>query len=154
MTLRLLHRITKRRFSLKTILFRTSLVGMLAASAFYAQNLSSIDTSASSNPGAAAQVPARYSVDDLGKFTTFSIAFSINNAGRIGGTAALPNGNTYPILWPAKTNLGTLGGPNGQASAPNGRGEATVLSQTSTPDPLNEDFCGFGNHLTCLGALW
>jgi probable HAF family extracellular repeat protein len=143
---------TKRRFDMKTILFRTSLVGLLAASPFYAQ--SSINTRASSNPGAAAQAPTRYSVDDLGKFTTFSTAFSINSAGRVGGTAALPTGNTYPILWPEKTNLGTLGGPNGQASAPNGRGEATVLSQTSTPDPLNEDFCGFDNHLTCLGARW
>jgi probable HAF family extracellular repeat protein len=139
---------------MKTILFRTSLVGMLAASGFYAQSLSSLDTSASSNPDAGGKVPARYSVTDLGTFTTFSIAFGIDNAGRVGGTAALPNGNTYPILWPAKTDLGTLGGPNAQASAPNGRGDAAVLSETSTPDPLKEDFCAFGDHLICLGALW
>ena len=29
-----------------------------------------------------------------------------------------------------------------------------IVSETSTPDPLKEDFCGFGNHLICLGALW
>ena len=29
-----------------------------------------------------------------------------------------------------------------------------VLSETSTPDPLKQDFCGFGDRLICLGALW
>jgi probable HAF family extracellular repeat protein len=29
-----------------------------------------------------------------------------------------------------------------------------MLSETSTPDPLKEDFCGFGHHLICLGAFW
>ncbi len=80
---------------MKTILFRTSLVGMLATSVFYAQSLSSLDTSASSNPGAG-QPPAHFSVTDLGTFTTFSIAFGIDNAGRVGGTAALPNGDSHP----------------------------------------------------------
>jgi probable HAF family extracellular repeat protein len=130
---------------MKTILFRGSLAGMLAASVFYAQSVSS-----------PAQVSARYDVTDLGTFGgTFSTAFGINNAGRIGGTAALPNGNAQPFLTGlAKTNLGTLGGPNGQASGPNGNQEVAILSETSKPDPLKEDFCVFGNHLICLGAFW
>jgi probable HAF family extracellular repeat protein len=51
-------------------------------------------------------------------------------------------------------DLGTLGGPNGNAEGPNGRDEQAVLAETSTPDPLGEDFCGFGTHLVCLGAFW
>ena len=133
---------------MKTILFRTSLLGMLAASAFYAQSLSSLDRSASSDLDAGRQVPARYRVTDLGTFGgTFSTAFGINNGGQVGGTAALPNGDAHPFLSGLatreqemeglhlsmhKTDLGTLGGPNGQASGPNGRGYVAVLSETST----------------------
>jgi probable HAF family extracellular repeat protein len=53
-----------------------------------------------------------------------------------------------------KTDLGTLGGPNSAANRPNGKEIVPVISETSTPDPLGEDFCNFGNHLICLGALW
>src|ERR1035438_4921249 len=52
------------------------------------------------------------------------------------------------------TNIGSLGGPNAQAGTPNGRDEMPVLSELSTPDPLKEDFCGFGDHLICRRALW
>jgi probable HAF family extracellular repeat protein len=126
---------------MKTILIRTSLAGILAASAVYAQ---------------ATQAAPRYTVIDLGTLGgTFSIAFGINNAGRVGGSAAVHNGETHPFLsgW-LKTDLGTLGGKNAQASGPNGRENVSILSETSTLDPLKEDFCGFGNHLQCLGALW
>ena len=143
---------------MKTILFRTSLVGMLAASAFYAQSLSSFDRNAPSHSSDGRQRPARYTVTDLGTLGgTFSTAFGINHAGRVGGTAALPNGNAHAFLSGVegtKHDLGTLGGPNSQASAPNGREDAAVVSETSGQDLLKEDFCGFGNHLICLGALW
>jgi probable HAF family extracellular repeat protein len=143
---------------MKTILFRTSLVGMLAASAFYAQNLSSLDRNQPSNLSTGRQMPARYGVTDLGTLGgTFSVAFGINNAGGVGGAAALPNGNVHAFLSGAggiKYDLGTLGGPNGQASRPNGREDVPIVSETSRPDPLKEDFCGFGNRLICLGALW
>ena len=142
---------------MKTILFRTSLAGMLVASAFYAQGLSSLDGNPPSD-FSAGRPPARYVVTDLGTLGgTFSIAYGINNAGRVGGTAALHNGNAHAFLsgiGGTKTDLGTLGGPNSAASAPNGRGDLPIVSETSTPDPLKEDFCGFGNHLVCLGALW
>jgi hypothetical protein len=29
-----------------------------------------------------------------------------------------------------------------------------IVAETSAIDPLHEDFCGFGTHLTCLGAIW
>src|SRR5580704_6077725 len=87
----------KRRFTMKTILFRISLVGTIAAAAFHAQSLSSLDGSASAK--SAAPAPARYSVASLGALGgTFSIAFGVNNAGRIGGAAALPNGDTHAFL--------------------------------------------------------
>lgn len=143
---------------MKTTLFRTSLASMIAASTLCAQSLNSLDRSTSSNLGSSAQAPARYSVKDLGTLGgTFSIAFGINNAGFVGGTGALPNGNTGAFLAGPRGNkydLGTLGGPNAQAGEPNGRLDLPVLSETSTPDPLKEDFCGFGDHLICLGALW
>jgi probable HAF family extracellular repeat protein len=143
---------------MKTILFRASLAGLLAASAF-AQTSSSADPRESSNPSATGQPTVRYQVADLGTFGgPFSIAFGLNAAGRIGGAAALPDGSVHPFLLrgqkATKTDLGTLGGPNAQASPPNGRDEVPIVSETSTPDPLKEDFCGFGNHLVCLGALW
>ena len=135
---------------MRTILFRTSLAGMFAASAFYAQSLSP-----DASPGS--QMP-RYKVTDLGTLGgPLTIAFGINNAGRVGGTVAVPNGETHAFLSGAKGmihDLGTLGGPNAQASGPNGRDDLPVISEISTPDPLKEDFCGFGDHLICLGALW
>src|ERR1017187_2009079 len=75
-----------------------------------------------------AQTP-RYTVTDLGTFGgNFSVAFGINNAGRVGGTAALPNGNAYAFLTGiAKTDLGTLGGPNSQAGGPNGADQLAIL---------------------------
>jgi len=105
---------------------------------------------------AAAQTP-RYTVSDLGTFGgSFSIAFGVNNAGRIAGAAAVPGGNHHPFLSGifGKTDLGTLGGPNAHGSGINERAEVSILSETSTPDPLKEDFCGFGNRLICLGGLW
>ncbi|HTB13483.1 MAG TPA: hypothetical protein VK752_18010 [Bryobacteraceae bacterium] len=128
---------------MKTILFRTTLAGMLASYVLQAQNAS----------------PAvHYTVKDLGTLGgTFSTAFGINNAGSVGGTMALPGGNTDASLsgvGGAKRDLGTLDGPNAQASGPNGANELAVLSEISKPDPLSEDFCGFGDHLICLGAIW
>ena len=48
---------------MKWILFRTSLVSMLAASAFYAQSLGSLD-SPPSDLSAGRQMAARYTVTD------------------------------------------------------------------------------------------
>lgn len=99
----------------------------------------------------------RYIVTDLGTFGgQSSAAFGINNAGRVAGAANVPGESQRPFLSgiAGKTNLGTLGGPNGQAGAPNGADEMAIVAEISKTDPLGEDFCGFGTHLICLGAFW
>ena len=104
---------------------------------------------------ATAQTP-RYTVTDLGTFGgTFSIPNGINNAGRVSGAANVPGGQQHPFLTGiAKTDLGTLGGPNALSYGPDGREEMAITSETLKTDPLGEDFCGFGSHLICLGAFW
>jgi hypothetical protein len=74
---------------MKDILFRNSLVGMLAVFALHAQSPNS--TTATSS--------ARYSVTGLGTLGgSFSAAFGINSAGRLGGAAARPDGNVHAFL--------------------------------------------------------
>jgi len=104
------------------------------------------------------QHPPRYTVTDLGTLGgTFGSANAVNNGGSVVGFANLP-GDTegHAFLWSKgiKSNLGTLGGPNSSAAFLNERGEITGSAETSTPDPLGEDFCGFGTNLVCLPFLW
>jgi probable HAF family extracellular repeat protein len=100
---------------------------------------------------------SRYKVTDLGTLGgTFSMAFGVNNAGRVGGAATVPAGNQHAFIWYRghMSDLGTLGGPNSVAGAPSGEGRLAIISDTSSLDPSGEDFCGFGTHLVCLGAVW
>jgi probable HAF family extracellular repeat protein len=107
---------------------------------------------------------ARYSVQDLGTLGgIFSWATGINNKGWVNGFSTLPGDhNQHAVLWlkGSKIDLLTLGGPNSGAEfggdfGPNESGEvAGPAAETSTPDPLGEDFCGYGTHLICLGFLW
>ena len=77
---------------MKSILFRASLVSMLAASAVCAQPPSSFEP----NPPAGSR-PTLYHVTDLGTLGgTFSTAFGVNNAGRIGGLRPCPTGMCIP----------------------------------------------------------
>ncbi|HEV2729388.1 MAG TPA: hypothetical protein VGV15_05100, partial [Terriglobales bacterium] len=105
----------------------------------------------------AAQV--RYTVQDLGTLGgTFSTANSINNKGWVpGGATILGDTALHAFLWRkgVMTDLGTLGGPNSIALYPlNERGQVTGYSDTFTPDPNGEDFCGFGTNLICLPFVW
>ncbi len=50
--------------------------------------------------------------------------------------------------------MGTLGGPNSAANGPNAKGETLIISDTGQADPLGEDFCNFGTHLTCRAAIY
>ncbi len=100
-----------------------------------------------------------YTVIDLGTLGgTFSFAGGLNNIGQVVGASTLPGDTEIrAFLWSegAMTDLGTLGGPNSFTNIPlNDRGEIVGSSDTSTPDPLGEDFCGFGTHLICLPFLW
>jgi probable HAF family extracellular repeat protein len=108
---------------------------------------------------AVAQSQPRYTVIDLDASDPFSSGAGINNAGSVGGSANLPGYTVQrAILWRhgQLKNLGSLGGPdsNSNGSAPNGRDEMAVLSETSLPDPFGEDFCYFGTHQMCRGAIW
>jgi probable HAF family extracellular repeat protein len=108
----------------------------------------------------------RYTVTDLGTLGgTYSFAYGLNNAGRVAGGAATKTQtgglSQTAFLWDRGqkiTDLGTLGGfntgLNSWAGGPNARGESALVSETFLADPNGEDFCGFGTHRQCLGAIW
>lgn len=108
----------------------------------------------------AAQKEIRYTVTDLGTLGgTFSQAFSLNNHGTVVGFSTLKGDTTlHAFLWRqgVMTDLGTIG----EAATPayssamnvNDRDEVVGFSETSTPDPLGENFCG--DSLVCLPFIW
>ena len=105
--------------------------------------------------------PVRYNITDLGTLGGgFSEAVSVNNRGLISGASSLPDGTTHAVLWQNGhiTDIGAtgIGGPdsNSRAFDVNERGQAAGAAETSIPDPNDEDFCGFGTHLTCPSFLW
>jgi probable HAF family extracellular repeat protein len=113
---------------------------------------------------AIAQPLPHYTVTDLGTLGgDTSFGYELNNAGWVAGSSNLTGGGPqHAFLWygggPLK-DLGTLGGPacpacNSNAGGPNASGEAVIFSDTSNPPYMGEDFCGFGTHLQCLGAIW
>ena len=113
----------------------------------------------------AAQAPRcekpQYSVTDLGvlgKGTNSLQRTDMNSIGWVAGSSNLvPNGPQHAFLWYGSgplRDLGTLGGPNSGADGPNLYGEAAVGSELATTDPDKEDFCAFGTHLVCRGAIW
>jgi probable HAF family extracellular repeat protein len=100
---------------------------------------------------------SHYKVKDLGTLGgSFSISFGVNNAGDAGGAANVPGEYQHAFLWRRghMYDLGTLGGFNSNSGAPNGQDELAIVSETSSPDPLGENFCAYGTGLTCLAAIW
>jgi probable HAF family extracellular repeat protein len=107
-----------------------------------------------------------YTITDLGTLGgTYSYGFGINNLGVATGGAATPTQTggvaETAFLWYRRhiTDLGTLGGLacpgcNSEAGPANVWGAVTIISDTSRNDPNGEDFCAFGTHLQCLGAIW
>jgi len=101
-----------------------------------------------------------YVVKDLGTLGgTVSVAEGISDRGWIVGSAYLAGDQSeHAYLWRdgVKTDLGTLGGPNSNEQWPvkDNRGLIAAVGETSNPDPLGENFCGFNTGLTCLGFLW
>lgn len=103
--------------------------------------------------------PTRYRVIDLGTLGgTFGYAGGLNNLGSVVGGATLPGDTAqHGFLWRngKMTDLGTFGGPDSDAGfPPNEFNQVAGAAETSTTDPLGEDFCGFGTGLTCLPFLW
>jgi len=101
----------------------------------------------------------QYTVTDIGTLGgTFSLPGGINNGGDIEGFSTLPGDTAvHAFLWQkgVMTDLGTLGGLNSLASwRLNERAEVGGDAETSTPDPLGEDFCAFGTHLICPPSVW
>jgi probable HAF family extracellular repeat protein len=97
-------------------------------------------------------------LDSLGGSVSFAI--NINSEGQASG-ASLLSGNTieHAQIWerlPHTIDLGTLGGPNsGIFQYNHGRaGQFVGWSETSSIDPNDENFCGFGTSHICLGFSW
>ena len=141
---------------MKSKLFLVAAVSLLVIPLFPAQE----------QPGKA-QCKPRYEVVDLGTFGgNYSYGYGINEVGWVAGGAATPAETNYiaekAFLWygggPLQ-ELGTLGGRDcpdcsSDAGGPNFWGESAVFSETGKHDPNGEDFCGFGTHRQCLGAVW
>jgi probable HAF family extracellular repeat protein len=99
--------------------------------------------------------PTRYTVTDLG--LAAPPVGGVNNKGWVDFTAIQPDGTVHATLWRKgrKTDLGTLGGPNSTAFfGPSEKGQVVGIAETSTKDPLGEDFCLYGTNLICLGFVW
>jgi probable HAF family extracellular repeat protein len=98
-----------------------------------------------------------YTITDLGTLGgSFSIAYDVTSTGRVSGTAASPDGNHHPVYWQNGVihDVGSLGGLNAEAAGRSPGGELAILAETPSPDPLGENFCGFGTGLVCAPAVW
>lgn len=101
--------------------------------------------------GQQAATPAiRYESFNLGTPLggTFATGQSVNLDGFVAGYATLPGDTTeHVVLWgpSGAKDLGTFGGPSSVLFS-----NVSGFSETATPDPLAQDFCETGTHLTCL----
>jgi len=120
---------------------------------------------ASSLFAALAVAQPHYTVTDLGTLGesgTSSNAFGINAVGWATGSSNLvANGPQNAFIrygFGPLIDLGTLGGEtctncNSEANGLNLFGETAIGSETANTDPNGEDFCGYGTHHQCLGAI-
>jgi len=106
---------------------------------------------------AIAQTPG-YTLLDLGPAgNSFSQATYLNNNGFVAGLATV-SGAQHAMLWyqgiSGDIGIPGLGGPNSGAFGVTQWGLAMGQGETSTKDPNNENFCGYGTGLQCLAFLW
>src|SRR5579872_7311641 len=105
------------------------------------------------------QTLPRYFVTDLGPAgNPSSQAGWLNNSGVITGSDTASDGTSHAVLWYGFTLLDigkpALGGPNSSAGSINEFGQVIGSAETSSKDPNNENFCGFGTSFQCLTFLW
>jgi probable HAF family extracellular repeat protein len=87
-------------------------------------------------------------------------ASGVNDLGWVAGYSYFSGDQKlHATLWtllPSRViDLGTLGGPNSFVfNFTDDLGLIAGNSDTKTPDPLGEDFCGFGTGDICEGVLW
>jgi probable HAF family extracellular repeat protein len=133
---------------MKTILFRASLACVLGSTVFHPGRLAAQGQK---------PLPAQYTIQDVGTLGgNSSVAYDVNNAGRVSGGAAVAGGSLHAFKWdqgPVK-DLGTLGGLNATAAGRAGRDELAIVSETAAIDPLAQDFCGFHTSSVCVAAVW
>src|ERR1700683_2743328 len=114
---------------------------------------------------ALAQPAPHYTVTDLGTLGsgTYSSANNVSNDGFLVGLSAIDPSATSPlhaVLWDNRiphtiVDIGRpgLGGLNSQAYGISAR-QIVGQAETSTEDPNNENFCGYGTGLDCVPFLW
>ncbi len=129
---------------MKKVMVRSQLIGVLAAFAFYSQNVTA--------------QPAHYNITDLGVVGPAGQPFFVTNNGLVSGSAAVTSGAYHAVFWYGglETDIGAsgFGGPNSMALGVNVRAQVVGFSEASEPEPYGEDFCGNGTHLVCLPFIW
>ena len=100
-----------------------------------------------------------YTITDLGPAgNPFSQATFVNNHGLVTGVDTAPDGSQHAVLWRQGQILDIsspgLGGLNSIAGGVNESGLVVGGAETSSKDPNNENFCGYGTGLQCSAFLW
>ena len=101
-----------------------------------------------------------YTVVDLGTLGgAFSETGAFHPLGRqwVTGDSTLTNDTAdHAFLWHRgrMTDLGTLGGPNSFGWGLNDNGDAVGGADSSATDPLQEQFCFYGDNYICLPFIW
>ena len=103
--------------------------------------------------------PRSYTITDLGPAgNPFSQASFVNNHGLMTGVDTAPDGTQHAVLWHQGQMLDIsspgLGGPNSAGGVVNESGVVVGGAETSSKDPNNENFCGYGTGLQCMAFLW
>ncbi len=140
-------------------LFSVAGVSLLAAAALPAQLAGQVAAATPAHSGG----PSHYNLTDLGVVGPIpGQPFHIADNGLIAGSAAVNNAE-HAFLWYRRLSLdiGTqgLGGANSIAYGVNRWGQAVGEADTTVPDPLGEDFCGFAtlgyvSGTRCVPFIW
>jgi probable HAF family extracellular repeat protein len=107
----------------------------------------------------AVRAQTRYILTDLGPAgSPFSQATALNNSGLVAGITVGPDGAQHAVAWywGMMTDISQpgLGGPNSAAGGVNKFGQILGVAETTTKDPNQENFCGFGTGLQCLAFVY